>query len=132
MRCTPESTKPRLPTRFSQSGPGSGLEILYLESSLRDRGREWILISPANETGTGPYLVRSLEFDFCCFVALYVSFESQTDAGPCSPCKHVCEPSHSINMMGNYFEHISAMCMQFCRTNFLNIGGVQQCYFSLG
>ena len=37
-----------------------GLGTLYLESRCQDRDREWILISPANEIGTGPYLVPGL------------------------------------------------------------------------
>ena len=38
----------------------SGSGILYLESYCRDRDWEWILISPAYETGMGAYLVPGL------------------------------------------------------------------------
>ena len=39
-----------------RSGPG----ILCLKSHCCDQGREWILFSPTNVTGAGPYLVRGL------------------------------------------------------------------------
>ena len=35
----------------------SGRGMLYLGSRCWDRDHKWILISPANETGKGPYLV---------------------------------------------------------------------------
>ena len=39
-----------------RSGPG----MMYLESRCRQRNHEWILISPVDETGTGPYLVPQM------------------------------------------------------------------------
>ena len=38
----------------------SELGTLYLESRCRDWDRELVLISPTNETGTGPYLVPGI------------------------------------------------------------------------
>ena len=39
-----------------RSEPG----IIYLQSRCWDQDQEWIWISPANETGTGPYLALGL------------------------------------------------------------------------
>ena len=43
-------------------GPG----ILYLESRCQDQDLEWILISPANKTGTGPYLFQGMRLGRDC------------------------------------------------------------------